>query len=47
MFFAADGEVEYDRVAHFMDICNDNGAKNLGIVLEDLNPTATQATPPS
>jgi biopolymer transport protein ExbD len=44
VFFAADGDVLYDRVARFMDICNDNGAKNLGIVLEDLNPTATSGT---
>jgi biopolymer transport protein ExbD len=44
VFFAADGEIQYDRVARFMDLCNDNGAKNLGIVLEDLNPTATSST---
>ena len=36
IFFAADGELEYDRVAQFMDICRDNGAQNLGIVFEDM-----------
>jgi len=46
VFFAADGNVTYDRVARFMDMCNDHGAKNLGIVLEDLNPTATAGEAP-
>jgi biopolymer transport protein ExbD len=46
VFFAADGNVSYDRVARFMDLCNDHGAKNLGIVLEDLNPTATAGEAP-
>jgi biopolymer transport protein ExbD len=36
IFFAADGELTYDRVADFMDICRDNGAQNLGIVFEDM-----------
>jgi biopolymer transport protein ExbD len=36
VFFAADGELEYDKVADFMDECRDNGAENLGIVFEDL-----------
>lgn len=36
IFFAADGELEYDRVAQFMDLCRDNGAQNLGIVFEDM-----------
>ena len=36
IFFAADGELEYDRVADFMDMCRDNGAQNLGIVFEDM-----------
>jgi biopolymer transport protein ExbD len=47
VFFAADGTVLYDRVARFMDICNDHGAKNLGIVLDELNPTATASAPPT
>ena len=46
VFFAADGNVPYERVARFMDLCNDHGAKNLGIVLEDLNPTATAGEAP-
>jgi biopolymer transport protein ExbD len=36
IFFAADGELEYDRVAAFMDVCRKNGAQNLGIVFEDM-----------
>ncbi len=36
VFFAADGELEYDRVADFMDMCRDNGAQNLGIVFDDM-----------
>jgi biopolymer transport protein ExbD len=46
VFFAADGNVTYDRVARFMDMCNEHGAKNLGIVLDDLNPTATAGEAP-
>jgi len=46
VFFAADGNVSYDKVARFMDMCNDHGAKNLGIVLEDINPTATAGEAP-
>jgi biopolymer transport protein ExbD len=36
VFFAADGNLPYGRVAEFMDLCRDNGARNLGIVFEDL-----------
>jgi biopolymer transport protein TolR len=36
VFFAADGELEYDKVADFMDECRDNGAENLGIVFDDM-----------
>ena len=43
IFFAADGELEYDRVAQFMDICRDNGAQNLGIVFEDMRGTGGAA----
>jgi biopolymer transport protein TolR len=45
IFFAADGELEYDRVADFMDVCRDNGAQNLGIVFEDMRggPAAAAA----
>jgi biopolymer transport protein ExbD len=41
-FFAASGDLSWDRVARFMDLCNDNGAKNLGIVLDELS---TQSAP--
>jgi biopolymer transport protein ExbD len=41
IFFAADGDLEYGKVASFMDICRDSGADNLGIVFDDLKtPTA-------
>jgi biopolymer transport protein TolR len=36
VFFAADGELPYDQVATFMDMCRHNGAENLGIVFEDM-----------
>jgi biopolymer transport protein ExbD len=36
IFFAADGELTYDKVADFMDLCRDAGAENLGIVFEDI-----------
>ena len=38
IFFAADGGLEYGKVAQFMDLCRDNGAANLGIVFDDLKP---------
>lgn len=37
-FFAADGELTYDKVVEFMDLCRNNGAEKLGIVFEDLRP---------
>lgn len=47
VFFAADGELQYDRVADFMDIVRDNGAENLGIVFDDLRggPPGAAAAP--
>jgi biopolymer transport protein ExbD len=36
VFFAADGELQYDKVADFMDLCRDSGAENLGIVFDDM-----------
>ena len=36
VFFAADGELQYDKVADFMDVVRDNGAENLGIVFDDM-----------
>jgi biopolymer transport protein ExbD len=42
-FFAADGDCLWEKVATFMDICNDAGAKNLGIVLDDLAPAGATA----
>jgi biopolymer transport protein ExbD len=43
VFFAADGELPYDKVADFMDMCRHNGAENLGIVFEDMrvNPASS------
>ena len=40
IFFAADGELPYDQVADFMDLCRHNGADNLGIVFEDMRAGA-------
>ena len=36
-FFAGAGDLQWDRVAAFMDLCNENGAKNLGIVLDEMS----------
>jgi biopolymer transport protein TolR len=44
VFFAADGELLFDKVAHFMDLCRNNGADNLGIVFDDLRPGAAPAS---
>jgi biopolymer transport protein TolR len=41
IFFAADGELPYARVADFMDLCRSNGAENLGIVFDDIKPAGT------
>jgi biopolymer transport protein TolR len=41
VFFAADGELPYGQVADFMDLCRNNGAKNLGIVFDDIKPAGT------
>ena len=40
VFFAANGELTYEKVVAFMDQVRDAGAKNLGIVFDDLNPTS-------
>ena len=45
VFFAADGELPYDKVAAFMDLCRDNGAENLGIVFDDLKAGGGAAAP--
>ena len=44
VFFAADGELLYDKVATLMDLCRDNGAKNIGIVFDDIKATASVDT---
>jgi biopolymer transport protein TolR len=36
VFFAADGELPYEKVAFFLDLCRDAGATKLGIVFDDL-----------
>ncbi len=48
VFFAADGELPFDKVAHFMDLVRHNGADNLGIVFDDLRstPSASPAGAP-
>jgi biopolymer transport protein ExbD len=44
VFFAADGELPYDKVATFMDMTRNAGAQNLGIVFEDMRPQAVPTT---
>ncbi|MGE5235324.1 MAG: ExbD/TolR family protein [Acidobacteriota bacterium] len=39
-FFAASGDLPYDKVINFMDVVKENGAQNLGIVLEDLGSSS-------
>ncbi len=39
VFFAADGDLTYDKVASFLDLCRDAGAKKMGMVFDDINPT--------
>jgi biopolymer transport protein TolR len=48
VFFAADGELPFEKVARFMDLVRDNGAENLGIVFEDMRaaPSASPAGAP-
>jgi biopolymer transport protein ExbD len=36
VFFAADGDLPYGEVAAFLDFVRDNGAKNLGMVFDDI-----------
>ncbi len=36
VFFAADGDLQYDRVAQVVDMMHENGVKNIGIVFDDL-----------
>jgi biopolymer transport protein TolR len=47
VFFAADGDLPYDKVATFMDMVRDAGAQNLGIVFDDLKsqPAGAAAQP--
>jgi biopolymer transport protein ExbD len=44
VFFAADGELSFDKVAAFMDMVRNAGAQNLGIVFDDLKPTPVATT---
>lgn len=41
VFFAADGELSYERVAGFMDLCREAGATNIGIVFDDLKSSSS------
>jgi biopolymer transport protein TolR len=36
VFFAADGALPYSQVAEFLDLCRSHGAKELGMVFDDL-----------
>jgi biopolymer transport protein TolR len=44
VFFAADGELSFDKVAAFMDMVRNAGAQNLGIVFDDLKPAPVATT---
>jgi biopolymer transport protein TolR len=45
VFFAADGELPFDKVARFMDLVRHNGAENLGIVFDDLRASPSAGAP--
>ena len=47
VFFAADGELPFDKVIDFMDLVRNNGAENLGIVFDDLRPGGTPGAAPA
>lgn len=47
VFFAADGELDYGKVAAFMDEVRDNGVQNLGIVFDDIRTGPAAAAAPS
>ncbi len=40
VFFAADGELPYERVAEFLETVRAAGAENLGMVFDDLKPAS-------
>jgi biopolymer transport protein ExbD len=46
VFFAADGELKYEKVSEFLDICHNNGATNLAIVLDDIDETGAMESSP-
>jgi biopolymer transport protein ExbD len=37
VFFAAAGELQFGKVAEFLDLCRNSGATNLGIVFDELS----------
>jgi biopolymer transport protein ExbD len=45
VFFAADGDLPFDKVVDFMDVVRNSGAENLGIVFDDLKNGGAPATP--
>jgi biopolymer transport protein ExbD len=45
VFFAADGELPFDKVVDFMDVVRNSGAENLGIVFDDLKSGPAAAAP--
>jgi biopolymer transport protein TolR len=44
VFFAAAGELPFGKVAEFLDLCRNSGAKNLGIVFDELSATPAAAS---
>jgi len=43
VFFAADGDLLYDRVAQVVDMMHENGVKNIGIVFDDLKGAGVES----
>jgi biopolymer transport protein ExbD len=47
VFFAADGNLPFDKVVDFMDLVRNSGAENLGIVFDDLRPGGAAGAAPA
>ena len=45
VFFSAEDTVKYDEAMRVMDVVRNNGAKNIGIVMDWVNPLEAQAPP--
>lgn len=47
VFFSCEDAVKYDKAMEIMDVVRNNGAKNIGIVMDWVNPLEAAAAPAS